>query len=187
MSNSLLPHGLQHSRLPCPSPSTRVCSNFALPMYPFFFIISIYLILFLTMLGLHADRRLSLVVVSKGYPSLRCSGFSSWCFSCCGTCALGVCAQKLWYVGFVAMQHVESSWSRDWTHVPCIIRQTLNHCATREFFPLTLNLASSLQWNYSRQSPVTSISLNSVEYSFLLYSLFFIYLLLLISLFPQFI
>ena len=27
VSNSLRPHGLQHSRLPCPSPSPRVCSN----------------------------------------------------------------------------------------------------------------------------------------------------------------
>ena len=27
MSNSLWPHGLQHTRLPCPSPSTRVCSS----------------------------------------------------------------------------------------------------------------------------------------------------------------
>ena len=27
MSNSLQPHGPQHSRLPCPSPSPRVCSN----------------------------------------------------------------------------------------------------------------------------------------------------------------
>ena len=25
--NSLRPHGLQHARLPCPSPSSRVCSN----------------------------------------------------------------------------------------------------------------------------------------------------------------
>ena len=25
--NSLRPHGLQHARLPCPSPSPRVCSN----------------------------------------------------------------------------------------------------------------------------------------------------------------
>ena len=25
--NSLQPHGLQHARLPCPSPSPRVCSN----------------------------------------------------------------------------------------------------------------------------------------------------------------
>ena len=27
MSDSLQPHGLQHTRLPCPSPSPRVCSN----------------------------------------------------------------------------------------------------------------------------------------------------------------
>ena len=27
MSNSLQPHGLQHTRLPCPSPSPGVCSN----------------------------------------------------------------------------------------------------------------------------------------------------------------
>ena len=27
MSNSLQPHGLQHARLPCPSPSPKVCSN----------------------------------------------------------------------------------------------------------------------------------------------------------------
>ena len=27
VSNSLRPHGLQHSRLPCSSPSPRVCSN----------------------------------------------------------------------------------------------------------------------------------------------------------------
>ena len=28
VSNSLWPHGLQHARLPCPSPSPRACSNF---------------------------------------------------------------------------------------------------------------------------------------------------------------
>ena len=27
MSDSLQPHGLQHARFPCPSPTTRVCSN----------------------------------------------------------------------------------------------------------------------------------------------------------------
>ena len=27
MSNSFQPHGLQHTRLPCPSPSPRACSN----------------------------------------------------------------------------------------------------------------------------------------------------------------
>ena len=27
VSDNLQPHGLQHSRLPCPSPSPRACSN----------------------------------------------------------------------------------------------------------------------------------------------------------------
>ena len=27
MSNSLKPHGLQHARPPCPSPTPRICSN----------------------------------------------------------------------------------------------------------------------------------------------------------------
>ena len=27
VSNSLQPHGLQHARLPCPSPTPRACSN----------------------------------------------------------------------------------------------------------------------------------------------------------------
>ena len=27
MSNSLWPHGLQHARLPCPSPTSQACSN----------------------------------------------------------------------------------------------------------------------------------------------------------------
>ena len=35
-------------------------------------------------------------------------------------------------MGLVAPRHVGSSWTRDRTHVPCIGRQILNHCATRE-------------------------------------------------------
>ena len=32
----------------------------------------------------------------------------------------------------VALQHVESSWTRDETHVPCIGSWILIHCMTRE-------------------------------------------------------
>ena len=32
----------------------------------------------------------------------------------------GTWAQQLWAVGFVALQHVGSFWTRDQTHVPCI-------------------------------------------------------------------
>ena len=87
-----------------------------------------------------AARGLSLVAASGGYSSLQCVGFSLrqllllWSmgsrrmgFSSCGTWA-----QQLWHTGLVAPMHVESSQTRDGTHVPCIGRQILNHCATRE-------------------------------------------------------
>ena len=35
-------------------------------------------------------------------------------------------------MGLIALAHVESSHTRDWTHVPWIGRQILNHCTTRE-------------------------------------------------------
>ena len=41
-------------------------------------------------------------------------------------------AQQLWLTGLVAPRHVGSSQTRARTRVPCIGRQTLNHCATRE-------------------------------------------------------
>ena len=41
-------------------------------------------------------------------------------------------AQQLWLTGLVAPWHVRSSQTRARTHVPCIGRQILNHCATRE-------------------------------------------------------
>ena len=41
-------------------------------------------------------------------------------------------AQQLWHTGLVAPQHVGSSRTRARTHVPCIGRQILNHCTTRE-------------------------------------------------------
>ena len=68
-------------------------------------------------------------------------------FSCCGAQALGTrasvvvargfssCgtqAQQLWFTGLVAPRHVGSSRIRARTRVPCIGRQILNHCTTRE-------------------------------------------------------
>ena len=99
-----------------------------------------------------AAHELSLVAVSGGYSSLRCVGFSlSWLlllrstgsrhagFSSCGTWAQQLWlagsraqAQQLWHTGLVAPWHVGSSRTRAQTRVPCIVRQILNHCATRE-------------------------------------------------------
>ena len=52
--------------------------------------------------------------------------------SCFGAQAPDAQAQWLWLTGLVAPRHVGSSQTRDRTRVPCIGRQTLNHCATRE-------------------------------------------------------
>ncbi|KAJ8788575.1 hypothetical protein J1605_005306 [Eschrichtius robustus] len=41
-------------------------------------------------------------------------------------------AQWLWLTGLVAPRHVGSSQTKARTRVPCIGRQILNHCATRE-------------------------------------------------------
>ena len=38
----------------------------------------------------------------------------------------------MWRTGLVALRHVVSSRTRARTHVPCIGRRILNHCATRE-------------------------------------------------------
>ena len=72
-------------------------------------------------------------------------------FSSCGTWAQQlwlagsrVQAQQLWHTGLVAPQHVGSSQTRDRTHVPCIGRRILNHCATRGQ-PLYLFCKLSLQ------------------------------------------
>ena len=52
--------------------------------------------------------------------------------SCCGAQAPDAQAQQLWLTGPVALRHVGSSQTRARTRVPCIGRQILNHCTTRE-------------------------------------------------------
>ena len=44
-------------------------------------------------------------------------------------------AQQPWLTGPAAPRHVGSSQTRARTRAPCISRQTLNHCATREALP----------------------------------------------------
>ena len=54
-------------------------------------------------------------------------------FSSCEQGLKGTQAQWLWPEGYVALQHVGlRSLTRDWTCIPCIGRQVLNHWTTRE-------------------------------------------------------
>ena len=63
----------------------------------------------------------------RGARASHCRGLS-----CCGAQAPDAQAQQLWLTGLVAPRHVGSSQTRARTLVPCIGRQILNHCATRE-------------------------------------------------------
>ena len=87
-----------------------------------------------------APHKLSLVAVSGGYSSLWCAGvvwISHW-----GSTSHSLVAEYgLWtmwdsvvvHTELVALPYAESSWTRDWTHVPC--RQIPIHCTTREVHP----------------------------------------------------
>ena len=60
----------------------------------------------------------------------------------CGAQAPDAQAQQLGLTGLVALRHVGSSQTRARTRVPCIGRQTLNHCATREALLLVFALSA---------------------------------------------
>ena len=85
---------------------------------------------------------LSLVATVGGYSSLQCVGFLlQWLLllrstgsRCIGFSSCGTWAKELWLRGLVAPWHVGSSRHRARTHVPCIGRRILNHCATSKVF-----------------------------------------------------
>ena len=98
--------------------------------------------------------RAGFLQLQRAVATLHCGAQTSHCggFSCCSTQAPGRAgfsscgtqaqqlwlmgsraqAQQLWCTGLVAPWHVRSSQTRARTHVSCIGRQSLNHCATRE-------------------------------------------------------
>ena len=96
----------------------------------FFFLI---IILFLAVLGLRFCARAFSSCGKAGATLHRGVWVSHYRgLSCCGAQAPDAQAQQFWLTGLVAPRHVGSSQMRARTHVPCIGRWILNHCATRE-------------------------------------------------------
>ena len=87
----------------------------------------------MAVLGLHFCARAFIqlwhagATLHRGARASHCRGLS-----CCGAQAPDAQAQQLWRTGPAAPRHVGSSQTRARTRVPCIDRQTLNHCTTRE-------------------------------------------------------
>ena len=73
-------------------------------------------------------------------------------------------------MGPVAPRHVGSSQNRARTRVPCIGRQTLNHCATRE----------ALYFIFNQHRTVQKVCLSTYLYSFLFFNMFLIFILFII-------
>ena len=63
----------------------------------------------------------------RGVWASHCHGLS-----CCGAQAVDAQAQYLWLMSPATPRHAGSSQTRARTRVPCIGRQTPNHCTTRE-------------------------------------------------------
>ena len=95
----------------------------------FYFILFIY---FLAVLGLRFCARAFSSCGKRGPLFIAVRGPLTITASRCRAQAPDAQAQQLWLTGLVAPQHVGSSQTRARTRVPCIGRQTLNHCATRE-------------------------------------------------------
>ena len=81
----------------------------------------------------------------------------------CGAQAPDAQAQQLWLTGPVAPRHVGSSQTRARTRVPCIGRQTLNHCTTREALVTFFNVNISINILYT-QNKLNILNIQFVEY-----------------------
>ena len=116
------------SKVPCAIQQVLV----GYPFYLFYFWLS------WVFLGAHG---LSLVAVIGGYSLVAMHRFLMVVASVFaehglsrdmgfGSCSIR--ARQLWCTGLIAPWHVEYSWTRDQTHVPCTGRKILTHCTTRE-------------------------------------------------------
>ena len=107
------------------------------PWFLFFFLIistfNYYLFIYWAVLGLRLCVRASSSCGKRGPLFIAVRGPLNYRgLSCCGAQAPDAQAQQLWLTGLVAPRPVGSSQTRARTRVPCISRQILNHCATRE-------------------------------------------------------
>ena len=110
-------------------------------MLLFCFVLFCFLIIYLlAVLGLRFCARAFSSCGKRGPLSARASHYRG--LSCCGAQAPDAQAQYLWLTGPVAPWQVGSSQTRARTCFPCIVRQPLNHCATKEA-PMLLFLCTN--------------------------------------------
>ena len=102
----------------------------------YFFKKNLFIYLFLAVLGLRFCARAFSSCSKRGPLFVAVHGPLTIVASLVAEHRLQMCRLSSWLMGLVALRHVGSSQTRARTHVPCIGRQILNHCATREALPL---------------------------------------------------
>ena len=151
LSWSQLPGGKMPSKL-------RVTPLSHSPLLWVFFFFNFVFLIFVC-LTLHCCAGLSLVVVRGSYSSLWCPGFLLRLLLLWGTgprhAGFSSC-----HTGFVALRHVWSSWTGDWSRVPCTDRQFLIHCVTREVL-FIYSFAVPLFWHVKKYlTPTLQLRMN---------------------------
>ena len=107
----------------------RLCNTFLF----FFKFLFIYLFIYLWLCWVFVSvRGLPLVAASGGHSSLRCAGLSLSRPLLLRSTGSRRAGSVVVAHGPSCSRHAGSSQTRARTHVPCIGRQILNHCATRE-------------------------------------------------------
>ena len=108
----------------------KSCTRCSTHIYIFLFL---FIYLFLAVLGLRFCARAFSSCGEWGPLFIAvCRPLHYHGLSCCRAQAPDAQAQWLWLTGPVAPRHVGSSQTRARTCVPCISRQILNHCTTKE-------------------------------------------------------
>ena len=92
----------------------------------------IYLFTYFWLGWVVAARGLSLVAVSRGYSSLQCAGFSLWWLLLLRSMGSRRAGSVVVAHGLSCSTACGIFLDQGSTRVPCIGRQILNHCATRE-------------------------------------------------------
>ena len=98
-----------------------------LPLLFYFYLIFWLLWVFVAAHGFSSSCNEQGLLSVRSAQASPCGGCS-----CSGAQALGCAASAVVYTGLVAPQHVESSQTKGWTHVPCIPRCFVYHGTTRE-------------------------------------------------------
>ena len=121
VSDCLWPHGLQHTRLPCPSPTPRAFSNSCISSW------------WCLMLGkIESAMQINFICVVVVYKLNLVQLFAPpWIVAHQASLSMEFPRQECWS-GFAIFSSRVSSQTRDQTHVFCIGRQIFYHWTTRE-------------------------------------------------------